>query len=601
MTAQRRRRRKRLRIQPRFIVVLLLFLVVVVLAVVVLSSLGGTGEEQQQAQNSQNPSSGGLITDLFDTSTPTPEPTPEPTPTPRFDIPHAVDSSNPANWGYSTDVEVNGTVVQSYTRQTPIFFDYDEPYTNVNGIVTFRGDHYRSGAAYGTASISSKSLSKAWSFEIGQLAKPSGSGNWSGSGWVGQPLVVCWPDSTKQIMNMHDWAKQKQGLVEGILACLDGNVYFFDIESGEATRPVLQIGIPFKGAGSLDPRGYPILYLGSGDNYPEDPSKTVRAVAYSLVDFSCLYTFGAYKDSFAIRDWHAYDSAPLVDAATDTLIYPGENGILYTIMLNTAYNEQAGTLTMAPSETVKFRYNTSRSSAGSTSADKYWMGYEDSAVMWGEYVYLVTNDGYMQCININTMELIWAQDVLDDTNATIVLEEDEANRTAYLYVGTSLHFTKDENDYGTTPLFKINAVTGEIVWRFDVNVYTRSGVSGGVQATAVVGKNSISDLVIVPFARVPDVDHGYLMAIDKNTGTERWRFAMDGYSWSSPVAVYDANGNAYIVSCDSTGRIYLLDGKTGTKLSVFDAERNIEASPVVYGNTIIVGTRGMDVYGVHIS
>lgn len=601
MTAQRRRRRKRLRIQPRFIVVLLLFLVVVVLAVVVLSSLGGTDEGQQQAQNGQNPSSGGLVTDLFNTSTPTPEPTPEPTPTPRFDIPHAVDSSNPANWGYSTDVEVNGTVVQSYTRQTPIFFDYDEPYTNVNGIVTFRGDHYRSGAAYGTASISSKSLSKAWSFEIGQLAKPSGSGNWSGSGWVGQPLVVCWPDSTKQIMNMYDWAKQKQGLVEGILACLDGNVYFFDIESGEATRPVLQIGIPFKGAGSLDPRGYPILYLGSGDNYPEDPSKTVRAVAYSLVDFSCLYTFGAYKDSFAIRDWHAYDSAPLVDAATDTLIYPGENGILYTIKLNTAYNEQAGTLTMAPSETVKFRYNTSRSSAGSTSADKYWMGYEDSAVMWGEYVYLVTNDGYMQCININTMELIWAQDVLDDTNATIVLEEDEANRTAYLYVGTSLHFTKDENDYGTTPLFKINAVTGEIVWRFDVNVYTRSGVSGGVQATAVVGKNSISDLVIVPFARVPDVDHGYLMAIDKNTGTERWRFAMDGYSWSSPVAVYDANGSAYIVSCDSTGRIYLLDGKTGTKLSVFDAERNIEASPVVYGNTIIVGTRGMDVYGVHIS
>ena len=225
MTAQRRRRRKRLRIQPRFIVVLLLFLVVVVLAVVVLSSLGGTGEEQQQAQNSQNPSSGGLITDLFDTSTPTPEPTPEPTPTPRFDIPHAVDSSNPANWGYSTDVEVNGTVVQSYTRQTPVFFDYDEPYTNVNGIVTFRGDHYRSGAAYGTASISSKSLSKAWSFEIGQLAKPSGSGNWSGSGWVGQPLVVCWPDSTKQIMNMYDWAKQKQGLVEGILACLDGNVF----------------------------------------------------------------------------------------------------------------------------------------------------------------------------------------------------------------------------------------------------------------------------------------------------------------------------------------------------------------------------------------
>lgn len=601
-TQQRRRKKKRLRIQPRFFIVLLLFAVVVVLAIVAIKGLSGNGQSDGDQQQG---SSGGFLTDLFATPTPEPTleptPTPSPTPTPRFDTPHAVDSSNPANWGFTTDIEVNGTVVESYQRETPIFFDYDEPYTNVNGIVTFRGDNYRSGAAYGTASVSSKTLSKAWSFEIGEMAKPGGSGNWSGSGWVGQPLVVCWPQSTKQIMNMYDWAKQKEGLVEGILPCLDGKVYFFDISTGEATRPTLDIGIPFKGAGALDPRGYPILYLGSGDNYPDDPSKTVRAVVYSLVDFSCLYTFGAYKDSFAIRDWHAYDSSPLVDAETDTLIYPGENAILYTIKLNTQYDEQAGTLTMSPSEVVKFRYNTSRSSAGSTSAEKYWMGYEDSAVVWGEYIYLVTNDGFMQCINLNTMELIWAQDVLDDTNASIVLEEDEANRTAYLYVGTSLHFTADENSYGTTPLFKINAVTGEIVWRFDMNVYTRSGVSGGVQATAILGQNSISDLVIVPFARVPDVDHGYLIAVDKNTGAERWRFASDGYSWSSPVAVYDASGNAYIVTCDSVGNVYLLDGRTGTQLSKFDAERNIEASPVVYGNTIIVGTRGMDVFGITIS
>ena len=601
-TQQRRRKRRRLRIQPRFFIVLLLFAIVVVLAIVAIKGLSGNGQSDGDQQQGND---GGFLTDLFATPTPEPTqeptPTPSPTPTPRFDTPHAVDSSNPANWGYTTDIEVNGTVVESYQRETPIFFDYDEPYTNVNGIVTFRGDNYRSGAAYGTANVSSKTLSKAWSFEIGEMAKPGGSGNWSGSGWVGQPLVVCWPQSTKQIMNMYDWAKQKEGLVEGILPCLDGKVYFFDISTGEATRPTLDIGIPFKGAGALDPRGYPILYLGSGDNYPDDPSKTVRAVVYSLVDFSCLYTFGAYKDSFAIRDWHAYDSSPLVDAETDTLIYPGENAILYTIKLNTQYDEQAGTLTMSPSEVVKFRYNTSRSSAGSTSAEKYWMGYEDSAVVWGEYIYLVTNDGFMQCINLNTMELIWAQDVLDDTNASIVLEEDEANRTAYLYVGTSLHFTADENSYGTTPLFKINAVTGEIVWRFDMNVYTRSGVSGGVQATAILGQNSISDLVIVPFARVPDVDHGYLIAVDKNTGAERWRFASDGYSWSSPVAVYDASGNAYIVTCDSVGNVYLLDGRTGTQLSKFDAERNIEASPVVYGNTIIVGTRGMDVFGITIS
>ena len=72
-------------------------------------------------------------------------------------------------------------------------------------------------------------------------------------------------------------------------------------------------------------------------------------------------------------------------------------------------------------------------------------------------------------------------------------------------------------------------------------------------------------------------------------------------AWSSPVAVYDASGNAYIVSCDSLGKVYLLDGKSGTLLSKFDAELNIEASPVVYGNTIVVGTRGMKVFGIKIS
>ena len=40
-----------------------------------------------------------------------------------------------------------------------------------------------------------------------------------------------------------------------------------------------------------------------------------------------------------------YDSAPLVDADTDTLIYPGENGILYTIKLNTVFDETTGQLT----------------------------------------------------------------------------------------------------------------------------------------------------------------------------------------------------------------------------------------------------------------
>ena len=58
---------------------------------------------------------------------------------------------------------------------------------------------------------------------------------WSGSGWTGQPLMRKWSREAKAHMNMYDWAKQQEELVEVIYACMDGFVYFLDLESGEPT------------------------------------------------------------------------------------------------------------------------------------------------------------------------------------------------------------------------------------------------------------------------------------------------------------------------------------------------------------------------------
>ena len=143
----------------------------------------------------------------------------------------------------------------------------------------------------------------------------------------------------------------------------------------------------------------------------------------------------------------------------------------------------------------------------------------------------------MQCVNLNTMSLVWAQDVQDDTNGSPVLETDFANRAAYLYIGPSLHFTADTEERGSVSFFKINAITGEIVWKHSENVNTKSGVSGGIQATALLGQQSISDLVIIPFARTPEENSGVLLALEKATGNVRWTFNMEKYTWSSPVAV----------------------------------------------------------------
>jgi outer membrane protein assembly factor BamB len=106
--------------------------------------------------------------------------------------------------------------------------------------------------------------------------------------------------------------------------------------------------------------------------------------------------------------------------------------------------------------------------------------------------------------------------------------------------------------------------------------------------------------VIYPIARTPNVNSGILVALDKNTGKEIWKTSLANYSWSSPVAVYTPEGKSYIVLCDSVGMMRLIDGKTGAIVDTLDLGTNIEASPAVYGRTIVVGTRGQKIYGITI-
>lgn len=70
-----------------------------------------------------------------------------------------------------------------------------------------------------------------------------------------------------------------------------------------------------------------------------------------------------------------------MDAETDTRIYPGENGILYLIRLNTKYDLNSGTLSIDPGRTVKWRYYGTRSSA-----ESFWLGMEDSAAIYKGYI-----------------------------------------------------------------------------------------------------------------------------------------------------------------------------------------------------------------------
>ena len=612
MAQTNKKKKRRRRVQPRFYVIITMFIVLILLLVFLIVFLSRWACINMQREDGYEPVG---FTDFVKgvtpapTPTPTPTPTPEPTPTPR-PTPYMVAASNPEQYGFVPHLEDDGSEVManSYRRTEQIEFPTADAYNaeTVKGVLTFRGNNWRNLSSVGTVELTEYKFTQIWKKKIGALTKGGGSGKWSGCGWTGQPLIVQWPAETRQIMNLYDWAKQKDNLVEVIYPTEDGNIYFLDLESGQQTRDTLVMNVPFKGTGSVDPRGWPLLYCGSGDQYENDSQKS-RAFIISLINGRVLYEFGKQDtDSFARRRWYAYDSAPLVDAETDTLIYPGENGIVYTMKLNTVYDPAIGSITVSPSNVVKFRYDCNNIYDEIDKADPThkWQGYEGSAVAWNGHLYLSSNDGMFQCIDLNTMQCIWVANTEDDTNGSPVLDV-ISDTEAYLYVGTSLHFNKDKNNTGIAPFFKIDAMTGEIKGRYGLTVYTVSGVSGGIQSTAAVGKqgSNVSDLVFISIARYPDKDKGLLVALDKNTFDVRWKMDMDYYSWSSPTVVYNASGVGVVIQADSHGNIFMVDGASGRVLgATAPTDSNFEASPAVFGNILVLGCRGdQTIFGLRLS
>ena len=518
------------------------------------------------------------------TPTAVPTPTPVPTPLPEFE---------PQRRGTrvitDTAIMVHGEEQDSYQADQAHTIDFGAPedYAQVEGIVTFRGNNFRNSSVHGVAALDAAAFGDHWRVRSGGL---NSSGTyWGGSGWTGQPLAVKWPESTKKIMDMEDWAKEKEDLVEVIYATLGGEVYFLDLETGDATRDELHLGFPFKGAGSLDPRGYPLMYLGGG--VPGPGGQTPRIMVVSLIDGEVLYTTGN-GDSFAPRGWTAWDSAPLVDAETDQLIYPGENGVLYIIDLNTQYDEAAGTISVDP-EVVKFTYT-------SETAEKYLYGMEDSAIVWRDHIFIADNGGDFLCIDLNTLQIEWRFDCLDDTNCTGVMELDETGHP-YIYLSTSFHNGWRSYTTAEIPVWKIDAVTGEEVWHQSYECHSLDDLSGGVQGSLSLGTGPLEGILYVSVARYPDLGNGRVVALDTDTGEELWYHKSSSYSWSTPVCFYDTDGNGYVLYTSAiSSKMYLLDGLTGEVYDTYDFGCTVEATPIVWDNMLVIGTRDQEIYGIEL-
>lgn len=501
--------------------------------------------------------------------TPTPPPRPSAPPPQPPDVLQVVEEAQPNLFN------LRNSIVGSKNPRG-IAMPAQDGYAQIEGVLTFRGGPYRQNAAYGYASAEEGILQIVWQKKIGALD------NWSGVGWNGQPALVRWPEETMRVMNLYDEKKANSNLIEAIYATLDGKIYFLDLVDGTPTRDPIVVNFPIKGSVSVDPRGIPLLYSGQGISNLKSRSGAIGMRVFSLVTGEQLFMING-RDQDAIRNHGAFDSVPLLDAASDTLLFPGENGLLYAYTLGTQYDAQTGALSISPQRSAYKYYN----SKG--------LGTENSLAVYGHFGYFADNGGLLQCIDLRTLQPVWAANVTDDTDASIALET-RNDGTVLLYIGCEVD---RQGSGGKAYIRCFDALTGALRWEYEEACIHDADLNGGVLGSPLVGEHEVEGLVYFHIAKTKE-GGGALVAINKKTGMVVWRQNFPRYGWSSPVAIYSAEGKAHIILGDSGGNLRLMDAATGEVLDTLKLDGNIEGSPAVFGDMLVIGTRGRIIYGIKI-
>lgn len=484
-------------------------------------------------------------------------------------------------------VDATGQPVKDYKPGDTVAFGDPQTYTTVPGVLVFRGNNARSAPAYGTAEVKDAKLQVAWTQDTGEVR---GDGSyWPGAGWTGQPLLVHWPEATRKAMGYADEFANDPNFTEVVYPTFTGVIYRLDLATGKQTRDPIATGCGYKGTGSIDPRGYPLLYTGQGLNDMDGVNCPWQYRIFDLIQNKQVAGWSGSDPAAPRKDWGAFDSSALVNAASDTLIEPAENGLVYKVKLNAKFDAAAKTVSVDP-QLTRMEYRTPTS-------EKF--GIESSAAAYRNLMYAADNDGNLICWDANTMAVIWARNVGDDTDATITL--DQTPDGVFIYTGNEIDKRGAAGTNMITNLRKINALTGEQVWQYDIPALYDNGVNGGLLATPLLGTGEISDMIIFNVAKTTSQSAGTMVALDKVTGKPIWTRTMKRYSWSSPVQITSTTGKAYGIVTDSGGTMHLFDPNTGKDLSTLSLGKNTEASPAVYGNMIVVASYARRIWGIKIS
>lgn len=445
-------------------------------------------------------------------------------------------------------------------------------YDQAPGIFTFRGTPRRDNPGLGSISGKPSGVEVVWEFRTDGDGRKCFGGPWGGgSGWTGQPVYVNWPDSLfEKFKATSPGLTEDFGKEEIMLGSLAARVYFINFQTGKASRKPVFVHNTIKGSISLDPSLNGNLYFGQG--VPVDTpigAGVINLFTHEISDFFSV-------DKSAWRNWGAYDSSPVV--VGDFLIRPSENGKLYKF-------RRCPDGKLALQSSLKYRVK----GAGGA-------GIESSIAVYLNYGYFGDNHGNIICVNLDTMKPVWRYSNHDDTDASIVLAEEDG--IPYLYTGCEID--KQGNE-GFCYFIKLNGLDGSLVWECKYpgrkcHLNANKVEEGGMYSTPLFGHGDCEGLIFTTFCTHNPSLRGDFVAIDRASGEIKYASNLDWYAWSSPVPMYTPEGKLYVVQGDCTGNVYIFDAATGERLCKQHIGNNFESSPVVCGDCLVVGSRGDTIY-----
>ncbi len=535
--------------------------------------------------------------------TDTPEPTPEPTPTPPLTA--AADPDASPDIITSTIVYDGSKKLKEYVRAAKalIHMPVGDDYTMAKiGVLTFRGNAFRQNASVGEIE-SAAGLSEVWQAEAG--SSRGASQTFHGFEWTGQPAIVKWSTQVRAASNLDEEKKTKKALREVIIAGVDGVIRFLDLEDGSLTRAAINLGYPMKGTPSLHPAGYPYMNVGQYTRKMKVKTGKIGLRQYNLYNQKELNLIDGLDGKMhrGINRYGSFETSSLIDRTSDTMITLGTSGLLYLTSLNTEFDYQAGTLKTTTGSIVM-------SSKAKGEKKNEMVAVESSHAMYDRYVFYADMGGILRCVDTNFLKPVWAVNTGDAVMAAIALDLN-GDDGLDLYTANMLYNRKK----GGAQIRRYDALSGKEIWTTEIGVAknTKTKEDVGVKASPVIGQKSLSGLV---FFTVTGLDEegrntlgvgedtkAALVALEKETGSISWVKGLSDRSESSPVAVYDKEGNGWIIQCAEDGTILLLEGLTGAQQAELQIEGKIKASPAVYNDMMVVGTTGKGtefVYGIRI-